>query len=185
MSTLIGLFLGSIEDTVMSTLGVVVSVCLSVYLALMMMRRRWHRQQTRAARLADVVVRRHLAESYPLMVSRFGLGRHGRAAGSRPGTPPGTPALAVTPFEPTTMRLRRGIGQLLEAEGVVLLTPDEQLAMVDACAAEVRRRIWFVHGDIIRLNVQQAYVVAYAEVHTRLLMEFQSFTARCQEWHVF
>ena len=68
--------------SVVPTIGMVFSLCMSLYISGVMLRQTWHRFRMRAVRLADTIMRRKLSTSYHIMIERIGADTESRPSGS-------------------------------------------------------------------------------------------------------
>ena len=59
------------DDGVLSTIGMIFALCLSLYITVVIMRRLWHRYELRLSVIADRVVRRRISAAYRTMLERL------------------------------------------------------------------------------------------------------------------
>lgn len=182
-------------------IGLVFSVCLSLYITCIMVRRAWHgtakypptphgelrrrHHCARCALIANDVVRRHLSLMYSTMVARLdnvpvaslldntalrpNSHRRPASASAVYALPPSVSSIdlrrrgGAPPREasPAVGGLQQIVRRFVDGQEVCLLTETERGDILRTAEREVRRRVWFIHRDLLQLFLQCAFNTAY------------------------
>ena len=170
------------DDGVLSTIGMIFALCLSLYITVVIMRRLWHRYELRLSVIADRVVRRRISAAYRTMLERL------LVQPTLMATPAASP-LVCTPVTRSQFKypddcvlviaeqggsnLRSVLLERLALQDIVLLTEDELHEMVDQATQEVNRRMRFIRQRRVRSVVQRLCSTVYMEYHACMLQEYR------------
>ena len=167
------------DDGVLSTIGMIFALCLSLYITVVIMRRLWHRYEMRLSVIADRVVRRRISAAYRTMLERL-LVQPTLMCTSTASPIVCTPVTSKYPddcvlvmADQSSSNLRSVLLERLALQDIVLLTKDELQDMVDQATREVKGRTRFIRQRRVHAVVQRLCSIVYMEYHACMLQEYR------------
>ena len=182
------------EDGVLSTIGMIFALCLSLYITVVIMRQLWRRYELRLSVIADRVVRRRISAAYHTMLERLLVQPSlmvNPASSPLVCTPVSQtpskypdPEIVVVVTERSGSDLRSVLLERLALQDIVLLTEEELQDMVHQATREVTARMRFTRQCRVRAVVQRLCSMVYMEYHECMLQEYRRTLKFIQQGNV-